>query len=237
VIIVQFGVIEAPTIKELFIDKIVSMILSGSLSVGDRLPTERELAEEMKVSKTIVHAGLKDLERMGFVCVNARQGTFIANYAETGNAETLTTIIKFNGGKMDKQTMISLLELRIAVEGQAVRKFAERHTEEDIAFLRKRLDVIETAVAKGVVKRHELALMIFDWHHAICLRSGNDILPLVLNAFKDVSVFFWETSLQIYGLEQSMGHLESILSLLIEGKGEEVVQYMSNGTDYYITHL
>jgi DNA-binding FadR family transcriptional regulator len=60
----QFGVIEAPTIKELFIDKIVSMILSGKLSVGDRLPTERELAEEMKVSKTIVHAGLKDLERM-----------------------------------------------------------------------------------------------------------------------------------------------------------------------------
>ena len=233
----QFGVIEAPTIKELFIDKIVSMILSGSLSVGDRLPTERELAEEMKVSKTIVHAGLKDLERMGFVCVNARQGTFIANYAETGNAETLTTIIKFNGGKMDKQTMISLLELRIAVEGQAVRKFAERHTAEDIAFLRKRLDIIEAAVAKVAVKRHELALMIFDWHHAICLRCGNDILPLVLNAFKDVSVFFWETSLQIYGLEQSMGHLESILSLLTEGKGEEVVQYMSNGTDYYITHL
>ena len=233
----QFGVIEAPTIKELFIDKIVSMILSGKLGVGDRLPTERELAEEMKVSKTIVHAGLKDLERMGFVCVNARQGTFIANYAETGNAETLTTIIKFNGGKMDKQTMISLLELRIAVEGQAVRKFAERRTEEDIAYLRKRLDVIEAAVAKSVVKRHELALMIFDWHHAICLRSGNDILPLVLNAFKDVSVFFWETSLQIYGLEQSMGHLESILALLIERKGEEVVQYMSDGTDYYITHL
>ena len=233
----QFGVIEAPTIKELFIDKIVSMILSGKLGVGDRLPTERELAEEMKVSKTIVHAGLKDLERMGFVCVNARQGTFIANYAETGNAETLTTIIKFNGGKMDKQTMISLLELRIAVEGQAVRKFAERRTEEDIAYLRKRLDVIEAAVAKSVVKRHELALMIFDWHHAICLRSGNDILPLVLNAFKDVSVFFWETSLQIYGLERSMGHLESILSLLIERKGEEVVQYMSDGTDYYITHL
>ena len=233
----QFGVIEAPTIKELFIDKIVSMILSGKLSVGDRLPTERELAEEMKVSKTIVHAGLKDLERMGFICVNARQGTFIANYAETGNAETLTTIIKFNGGKMDKQTMISLLELRIAVEGQAVRKFAERRTEEDIAYLRKRLDAIEAAVAKGVVKRHELALMIFDWHHAICLRSGNDILPLVLNAFKDVSVFFWETSLQIYGLERSMGHLESILALLIERKGEEVVSYMSNGTDYYITHL
>ena len=234
----QFGVIEAPTIKELFIDKIVSMILSGKLNVSDRLPTERELAEEMKVSKTIVHAGLKDLERMGFVCVNARQGTYIANYAETGNAETLTTIIKFNGGKLDKQTVISLLDLRIAVEGQAVRKFAERHTQEDIAFLRKQLDAIEAvAQVKGMTNRHELAQMIFSWHHAICLRSGNDILPLVLNAFKDVSVFFWETSLQIYGIERSMGHLETILSLLTERKGEDVVRYMSDGTDYYITHM
>ncbi len=234
----QFGVIEAPTIKELFIDKIVGMILSGKLSVGDRLPPERDLAEEMKVSKTVVHAGLKDLERMGFVCVNARQGTFIANYAETGNAETLTTIIKFNGGKLDKQTVISLLELRIAVEGQAVRKFAERHSAEDILFLRRQLDTIEIfAQTKGATNRHELAQMIFDWHHAICLRSGNDILPLVLNAFKEVSVFFWETSLQIYGLQRSMGHLESILTLLTEHKGEEVVKYMSDGTDYYITHL
>jgi len=234
----QFGVIEAPTIKELFIDKIVSMILSGILSVGDRLPTERELAEEMKVSKTVVHAGLKDLERMGFICVNARQGTFIANYAETGNAETLTTIIKFNGGKLDKQTVISLLELRIAIEGQAVRKFAERRTDEDLSFLRKRLDAIRNfAQSRGMSSRHELAQMIFDWHHAICLRSGNDILPLVLNAFKDVSVFFWETSLQIYGLERSLGHLETILALLTERKGNEVVEYMSSGTEYYITHL
>ena len=130
------------------------------------------------------------------------------------------------------------MELRIAIEGQAVRKFAERRTDEDLSFLRKRLDVIQGfARARGMSSRHELAQMIFDWHHAICLRSGNDILPLVLNAFKDVSVFFWETSLQIYGLEQSLGHLESILALLTERKGEEVVQYMSNGTEYYITHL
>ena len=50
----EFGQIVAPTIKELFIERIEGMILSGTLKPGDRLPSERELAEQMKISKTIV---------------------------------------------------------------------------------------------------------------------------------------------------------------------------------------
>ena len=233
----QFGVIVAPTIKELFVEKIQGMILSGRLAVGDRLPSERELAEEMKVSKTIVHLGLKDLERMGFICVNSRQGTFVANYAENGTYETLNAIIKFSGGKLDRQHVASLLELRVAVEGQAVRRFAENHTDEDIVFLQKMIDDLKTWIPKdGYIDRHEMAHKIFDFHHSICLRSKNPILPLVLNAFKDVSVFFWETSIQIYGVPQSIAHLETFMELLKNGKGEEVVRYMSDGSDFYLAH-
>ena len=61
----EFGQIVAPTIKELFIERIEGMILSGTLKPGDRLPSERELAEQMKISKTIVHIGLEDLARDG----------------------------------------------------------------------------------------------------------------------------------------------------------------------------
>ena len=42
----KFGEIVAPSIKELFIQKIEGMILSGALKPGERLPTERELADE-----------------------------------------------------------------------------------------------------------------------------------------------------------------------------------------------
>ena len=233
----QFGVIVAPTIKELFVEKIQGLILSGRLAVGDRLPSERELADEMKVSKTIVHLGLKDLERMGFIRVNARQGTFVANYAENGTYETLNAIIKFNGGKLDHQNVASLLELRVAVEGQAVRRFAQDHTDEDIACLRKMIDDIKGWIPKeGYIDRHEMACKIFDFHLTICLRSKNTILPLVLNAFKDVSVFFWETSIQIYGVPKSIEHLEAFLTLLTNGQGEELVQYMTKGSGFYLAH-
>ncbi|MGM9590040.1 MAG: FadR/GntR family transcriptional regulator, partial [Faecousia sp.] len=43
--------------KELFIQRIEDLILSGDLKPGDKLPSERELSEEMKVSKTVVHEG------------------------------------------------------------------------------------------------------------------------------------------------------------------------------------
>ena len=45
----KFGEIIAPSIKELFIQKIEGMILSGALKPGERLPTERELADEMNI--------------------------------------------------------------------------------------------------------------------------------------------------------------------------------------------
>ena len=71
-----FHEIVAPTVKALFIQQIEGMILSGELRPGDRLPTERELADEMKISKTVVHEGLRELHRLGFSrCIIPRQGT------------------------------------------------------------------------------------------------------------------------------------------------------------------
>ena len=69
-----FHEIVAPTVKALFIQQIEGMILSGELRPGDRLPTERELADEMKISKTVVHEGLRELHRLGFVNIASRRG-------------------------------------------------------------------------------------------------------------------------------------------------------------------
>ncbi|MFY9380561.1 MAG: winged helix-turn-helix domain-containing protein, partial [Acutalibacteraceae bacterium] len=126
----RFGEIVAPTIKDLFVEKIEGLILSGRLLPGERMPSERELAQEMKISKTVVHAGMQDLQRMGFIEVVPRQGTFVSNYAETGTLETLNAILKYNGGQFDKVNTESLFEFRLALEGAAFKKFAIEHTQE-----------------------------------------------------------------------------------------------------------
>ena len=128
----DFGQIVAPTIKELFIERIEGMIFSGTLKPGDRLPSERDLAEQMKISKTIVHLGLEDLARMGFIEVTPRRGTVVADFAETGNLETLNAILRYNGGKLDRQMVVSIVELRSAIEGGSLIRLGRQHSEKDM---------------------------------------------------------------------------------------------------------
>ena len=63
----KFKALVAPTIGELFDNTMQDMILSGELAIGEKLPTEQELAEELRISKSAVHQGIKRLERQGFL--------------------------------------------------------------------------------------------------------------------------------------------------------------------------
>ena len=85
----DFRPIVAPSIRELFIQQVEGAILSGQLKPGDRLPTERELADTMHISKTVVHEGLRELHRLGFLDIASRRGVTVADYAQTGSLETL----------------------------------------------------------------------------------------------------------------------------------------------------
>ena len=78
-----FREIVAPTVKELFIQQLEGMILSGELRPGDRLPTERELADEMKISKTVVHEGLQELHRLGHQRQAGPHGAGVRPYFQT----------------------------------------------------------------------------------------------------------------------------------------------------------
>ena len=130
-----FREIVAPTVKELFIQQLEGMILSGELRPGDRLPTERELADEMKISKTVVHEGLRELHRLGFLDIASRRGVTVADYAQTGSLETLRAIMDFHGGLPDAKTAGSILQLRYYLEGPAMEELAARHTPGDMAAL------------------------------------------------------------------------------------------------------
>lgn len=234
----RFGEIIAPTIKDLFVEKIEEMILSGRLQPGERMPSERELAQEMKISKTVVHAGMQDLQRMGFIKVVPRQGTFVSNYAETGTLETLNAILKYNGGKFDKVNTKSLFEFRLALEGAAFKKFAKEHTQEDLDALQDIIDEVKQACEKsGQNDYSEIAEKAFNFHHTLCVRSRNMILPLVLNAFKDAGMIFWENSVKIYGKEQTVKHLETFLMFMKKRDGEGATKYLQEGFDYYLLQM
>lgn len=106
----KFTKLNAPSLKDLFVSELETMILSGKLEIGTKLPSERELAASMQVSRAVVNAGIAELEQKGFLVVKPRIGTFVEDYHRNGTIETLTSLMKYNGGMLGDNEIRSILE-------------------------------------------------------------------------------------------------------------------------------
>ena len=227
-----FREIVAPTVKELFIQQLEGMILSGELRLGDRLPTERELADEMKISKTVVHEGLRELHRLGFLDIASRRGVTVADYAQTGSLETLMAIMDYHGGLPDEKTARSILRLRYYLEAPALRDLAASHTPADLDTLRALQRQAEEAPDTAA-----LAQALFRYHRGVTFLSGNTITPLLFNAFMQVNLEFWSGYIRSVGREESLRTLARFTDLIAAGQGDRAAQLLDDGLRRFVTTL
>ena len=225
-----FREIVAPTVKELFIQQLEGMILSGELRPGDRLPTERELADEMKISKTVVHEGLRELHRLGFLDIASRRGVTVADYAQTGSLETLRAIMDFHGGIPDAKTAASILQLRYYLEGPAMEELAARHTAADMAALRALQQQAEQAARQSV---SAFAEALFRYHRGVTFLSGNTITPLIFNAFATVNLAFWQEYVAAEGAARCLETLEQFTSYIEAGDGKAAAALLRSGLERF----
>ena len=231
----EIGIIEAPTVKQLFIEKIAGLIISGQLKPGDKLPSERELAAQARISKSAVHFAMAELERLGFVKTNARHGTYVSDYAKDGTIETLSLLVNFSGESfLERKRMEDMLEMRMAIEGKAVERLAETLTKESVALLEEDIQRAEkTATEKA--DPHSLALCFFDFHHDICFVSGNFILPLLFNSFRTVTLTYWEHAIRFLGREKCIQLMKDLLKVLKEKNARKSMAFLKQELDMYLT--
>lgn len=227
----NFEKLSAPTLKELFINKMAELILSGKLKIGERLPSERALAEQMGIGKTVVHTGLQELARMGFVTIRPQSGVYIADYMVTGNLDTFNAVAKYSGYNISSDIIRGMYDMRFAMEGLAMERAARLHTEEDIKALRGLVVDICNYVADENMNYTGLAERFFGFHHAIALMSRSPIIPLIFNAVKDVSIVLWEKYLRAYSPGKAIDRLNYFVDCLEAGDGKAAGLELRKGLD------
>ena len=222
----DIGIIEAPTVKELFIQKIAGMIIRGELKPGEKLPSERDLAAQARISKSAVHFAMAELERLGFVETRARQGTFVSDYTKNGTIETLNMLMSFSTESfLERSRMKDMLEMRMAIEGKALEMLADRLTPESFDILRQ--DVVASeAIAASQADNHTLAVSFFDFHHDICFVSGNFILPLLFNSFRVVTLSYWEYAIRFLGRDECIKLMTDLLSVIQARDAEKSLGFL-----------
>ena len=211
--------------RETIIREIETQIIRGKLRPGEKLPTERELAVQTGVSKSVVHFGLIELKRRGFVTIVPRQGIYVADYAKTGTAETLNEVLRLNGGRLTFKMSVEIVELRNAVEGGALIRLAKNHTDENISRLCDALDKMKEAkrLDSGIP---EIARIESSFHSLICEESGNDMFSLVMNSFSQISELLWQYCEMFWGVEGLIEHDEMLIAMIELGEGREARDYI-----------
>jgi GntR family transcriptional repressor for pyruvate dehydrogenase complex len=173
--------IRAESLTDVFIRRFEDLILSGKFPIGQKLPSERELALQLGVSRPVVHEGLVDLAAKGLVSMVPRVGTMVNDYRREGSLSILTSLVNYHQGNLEPGLLVSLLEMRRLFEVETARLAALNRNQEQLDFLYTLLQKENTLNYQEVEAISELD---FDFHHLIALASGNHIYPLLLNSFK-----------------------------------------------------
>ena len=204
-----FEKLSSPSLKNLFVQQIQGMILSGELLVGSKLPPERTLAEQMHISRTVVNSGLAELAEQGFLEVRPRQGTYVADYRQQGNLSTLTAVLEYRGGALGKEDIRSILEVCRSLELLAAERAIRYASDEAMDSLG--VPLARIAASAGADEAAEAA---FAFRHELALAGGNTILPLVYSSFQDPLIALWGRFCGRYGNLALVRSTETLYSFL-----------------------
>lgn len=126
----MFKPIKVRKISEEIVDQIKGAILEGKLRPGDKIPPERELINQLGVSRISIREALKTLESMGFIDIRQGNGSFVRSVVTDRVKDPLNIMIRENVEKF-----FELAEVRKELEAWSAYHAAQRATESEIEAL------------------------------------------------------------------------------------------------------
>jgi len=175
--------IQVQTLKEACVARLEQMILSGELGLGERLPSERDFAARLNVSRPVLHQALVDLEAKGLVQIIPRRGVFISDYRRDGSLAMLASLLSYHNGNLAPDFSQSMMDMRLLLETETARLAAGNRTEEQLSEFR---DLLAQEERAGGGDPQTLTELDLAFHLSIAIASGNLVYPLIINSFKSV---------------------------------------------------
>jgi DNA-binding FadR family transcriptional regulator len=110
-------------------------ITEKQLSYGDKIPSEREFAEKLKVGRSSVREALRALELLGMIETRRGEGTFLKDFREHNLIEVLGTFIL-----EDSKAINDIIEMHAILENNALQIIVQNNHEEDLKMLVNKLN-------------------------------------------------------------------------------------------------
>lgn len=166
--------IEAKRLYQQVAEQLAGLIAEGMFKPGDRLPSERELAQQLGVSRPTVREAMIALELMKLIEVRTGAGIFVV---EAQSPPAVTLLASRDPGP----SAFELIEARRVIEGETAAIAAQNRTPEDLQGFWKAIEKMEADIETGrqSVSNREDGDLLF--HSRIAATSRNAVLISIVD--------------------------------------------------------
>jgi GntR family transcriptional repressor for pyruvate dehydrogenase complex len=207
----DFEVVRRNRVYEEVAKQIERLILK-KLQPGDKLPSERELAEMLRVSRGSIRDAIRGLELLGLVEPRQGAGTIVCEIS----AESLVNPFA-NALKRRKELVSELLDFRKMLEPPLAARAATHASAEEISEMEEILRRQEERQRQGDAAVAEDA----EFHYSVALASDNSVVLKVIDTIMDLLRDTRARSLQVEGRPQkSLSGHRRILTAIKRHDGE-----------------
>jgi GntR family transcriptional repressor for pyruvate dehydrogenase complex len=155
------------------IERIKSMIVSGALQPGDRLPREDELAAEIGLSRSSLREAVRALALVHILDVRQGDGTYVTSLSPKLLLDAMSFVIDFHRD----DSVLEFLEVRRILEPAATAMAARQITDEQVEELRELLADVPADADVETFVANDLA-----FHKAVVSHCGNAVLVSLLDS-------------------------------------------------------
>lgn len=185
--------IQSARLYEQIVEQIQESITSGDLQPGEKLPPERELAEQFNVSRTAVREAVKALREKGLVEIHRGRGTFVTDISDSTRAivrDSFDLLMRLEASF----ALDSLLEVRAMLEPPMAAMAAEKATAANIAALEQAVEAMEDALDD----EETFISTDHQFHLTLAEATQNVLIPVLIDAVVELLM---EQRGRIFGVE------------------------------------
>lgn len=167
------------------------LITEGRFRPGERLPSERELAERFGVSRTVVREAVRGVAAKGLLEVRAGSGTVVRRPSSEQVAASIGLLLSMSGGATPEK----IVEVRRILEVEIAGLAAARRTADDLALL---AGILQTAAEK-IDDADTFVQTDVAFHSALAVAAHNELFGVLLESIAGVMVEVRVVGLRVPG--------------------------------------
>ncbi len=168
-------IVDKKNYSDQIFDYLFNEIKSGNMKPGDKLPNERELAQELGVSRPSLREALRAMSSLGLVTTRQGGGSYINEYDDV----YLKSILQYMT-VISTDLIFDLMQVRKALEAEAAMLAAGNATEEQLEeisrYAEERTKLYDENKDDLSKVREELNRLDYLFHKTIAEASGNRVI-------------------------------------------------------------